>query len=523
MQSLDVVILYNEPQLPADHPDSASERGVLDAVAGIERSLAAGGHRPRRLGIGSSATWVLDDVQRALPCDVVFNLCEGLGGIGQGEAQVTGVLELLSVPITGSSADCLALVRHKPRTKWLLAGAGLPTPEFCLIERDESVSRAACQQLLEKGPVIVKPAHEDASLGITHESVVTDVNALVDQVEGVRARYGAVLLERFIAGREFNAGIVALPEPTPLPLAEIIFRPQSGSSWSLVTYDAKWDVGSQADLGTQPRCPAEVEPALADRIRQIALGAFQVTGCRDYARIDLRLDEQNRIFILEVNGNPDLSPSAGLARAIAAHGLDYNAFVCALVEQAHRRSTTTAAIPPAAASGRPSPAKTQRSAHTPCTIRDLRNEDLPKLVEILRACAVFRPEEVSVGEEVLRESLSKPSADDYQVFVAELEGQIAGWSCHGRVPMTDATYDLYWIAVDPARQSAGVGRQLVERVIDSLRPVGARWLLAETSASSGYTGTRRFYERVGFELLSEIPDFYRQQDGRVIFGKRLNK
>lgn len=519
MEPLDVLIVYNEPQLPADHPDAASERGVLDSVTAIERALAARDHKPRRLGLALGPRPLTEVLQRALPCDVAFNLCEGFGGVGQGESQVAGILEMFGVPITGSPSECLALVRHKARTKWLLSGAGLPTPEFCLIGPDQPVERASYVALLGKGPVIVKPAHEDASLGISAESVVTDFGALQRQIERTRERYGPVLIEQFIEGREFNAAVIALPEPTALPLSEIVFQPRNSSDWSIVTYDAKWDVGSQADLRTPPRCPADVAPPLADRIRQIALGAFQVTGCRDYARIDLRVDQQNRIFILEVNGNPDLSPAAGLARAAEAQGIAYDDLVCGIVDQAARRAPDRKKEIRAARVS--SIMMDAQDSH--CTIRAMHDGDLTRLVEILRACSVFRADEVSVGEEVLKESLRKPSPDDYQVFVAECDGQVTGWSCHGRVPMTDATYDLYWIAVDPPRQKEGIGRKLVERVIESLRGVGARWLLAETSASVQYAPTRRFYERVGFHVLSEIPDFYRVRDGRLIFGRRLDE
>ncbi len=154
---------------------------------------------------------------------VVFNLFEGFAGLGQGEALVAGWIEAAGLPLTGSNAAALELVRDKARVKWLLRGAGLPTADFVLVTPDRPRPQQALEELLAGGPVIVKPAHEDASLGIGPHSVVSDAAALDEQIAQVRADYGPVLVERFIAGREFNAAVIALPEPRMLPLAEIEF------------------------------------------------------------------------------------------------------------------------------------------------------------------------------------------------------------------------------------------------------------------------------------------------------------
>jgi D-alanine-D-alanine ligase len=266
---------------------------------------------------------------------VVFNLFEGFGGVGQGEAEITGLVELLGVPVTGSPAECLALVRDKARTKWLLAGAGLPTPEFLLLAPHDPLSIDRLGKMLSAGPLIVKPAHEDASLGIGPESVVTELDALERQIRTVRGRYGPVLVERFIVGREFNAAIVALGEPKLLPLAEIEFSGGGAHGWQIVTYEAKWDVGGAADQNTPARCPAQLAPATLERISQIALAAFRVTGCRDYARVDLRMDDQGQVYVLEVNGNPDIGPSAGFVRGLQAAGIAYEEFVARLLDHAY--------------------------------------------------------------------------------------------------------------------------------------------------------------------------------------------
>jgi len=333
---MNVSILYNQPVLPADHPDWASEAGVLEAVEAVEAALAKQGHRHRRLPVGASPTSIVAAIEAA-PSDVIVNLCEGLQGTGAGESQVAGLLELCGVPFTGSDSECLSLLRDKARTKWLLLGAGLPTAAFRRLAPGDQRPRAALESLLAAGPAIVKPAREDGSLSIGLASVVTDMAALDRQIDEVERRYGDVLVEQFIEGREFNVGVLALPDPQALPLAEIEFRHRVGDRWKLVSYDAKWTPESPDFGGTPARCPAEAAPDLAAEIVRVSLAAFRLTGCRDYARVDLRLDERGGVFILEINPNPDISPSAGLARAIGVSGLSFDDFVGRLVETAVRR------------------------------------------------------------------------------------------------------------------------------------------------------------------------------------------
>ncbi|HWA96871.1 MAG TPA: ATP-grasp domain-containing protein [Pirellulales bacterium] len=336
--SLDVAILFNQPSLPVDHPDYAQEAGVLESVVAIEGALAAAGHRSRRIPVGNDPRAVVDQIRSTAAPDVVFNLFEGFHGRGTGEGAVTGLLDLAGWPYTGSPADCLALVRDKVRTKWLLAGAGLPTPESRPLDA-RGLSQAEYAALLTNGPWIVKPAREDASLGIDRHSVVETPAAFAERVEQIATKFGDVLAERFIAGREFNVSVVALPEAKTLSLAEIEFAPEVAGGWGIVTYEGKWSPESVDCVGTPVRCPADVEPDLARRIETVALGAFEVTGCRDYARIDLRVDHRGAIYIIEVNGNPDLDPGAGFARALRAAGIEYNRFIVDLVRQAAHRRT----------------------------------------------------------------------------------------------------------------------------------------------------------------------------------------
>jgi D-alanine-D-alanine ligase len=264
--------------------------------------------------------------------DVVFNLIEGFGGQSGGEPWITSLLELLGLPYTGCPPEAQGLCRQKGRTKALLLGSGLPAAQGWVFHRDDAPHINPWP-----GTVIVKPESEDGSLGIDQKSVVNDPAALAEQVVRVCQNHGGrALVETYLPGPEYNVGVVALPRPTPLPIAESVFDPQAGS-WPILTYAAKWEAGSIEDLATPVRCPALVESALTDRLGQLAVDAFEATGCRDVARVDFRLDADGQPMILEVNPNPDLDPSAGWARALRASGRDYGETLAALTRQALER------------------------------------------------------------------------------------------------------------------------------------------------------------------------------------------
>jgi D-alanine-D-alanine ligase len=511
---LKVAVLYNAPTLSADSADYASESGVLESVVAFATALRAAGHSVHEIAAGESAAGVLKKLDRAR-LDVVVNFCESFAGVSSGEPHVAALLELLRLPYTGGAPECLALVHDKARAKRVLIGGGIRTPQFVEIGSRDSLLEAELRSLLAGGSVIVKPAAEDASLGIDANSICADYDALSRQVETVQSRYGTVLVERFIAGREFNVGVVELPELQVLPLAEIEFRKHGEVQPQIVTYEGKWSPESVECTATPVICPAQVDASLAERLSQTALAAYRMTGCRDYARIDLRVDAAGSVFVLEINANPDAGRTAGLARMLKAAGIEYAAFVGRLVQQAHRRRATGCA-------GLLNRQASKPTALTEITIRRLDRGDRPLLLAMTRACNMFREDEIEIADEILTEAERDGAAGHYRTWVAEQNGQLLGWSSHGRVPQTDATFDLYWIVVAPAAQNLGIGKKLMALVEEDVRHEQGRWLLLETSSTPEYIPTRRFYERLGYHVVDEIEDFYRVGDGRVTFGKRFD-
>lgn len=331
MTAAKVLILFNEPTLPPDHADAEAERDVLNTVAAVNRTLTQAGFIVTALGVSDDPEPLLAGLRQCRP-DAVFNLFEGTAERGETEAFVDGLLEWLRVPFTGCPFLAAGLARDKPLTKRLLRGAGLPTAEFFVVERLPVPPSPLAW------PVIVKPGGKDASVGVDQGSVVGNQRAFEERVALLLQRYGPpVLVEQFVAGRELNVGVVEVPRLRALPASEILFLNRGPDYWPIVTYDAKWAAGSKEDVETVPQCPADLPAELAQRLGELACEAFRLIGCRDYARVDFRVDTMGRPFILEVNPNPDLSPDAGFTRGLNADGITYAQFLVDLVGAALAR------------------------------------------------------------------------------------------------------------------------------------------------------------------------------------------
>lgn len=306
-----ILVLYNEPVLPLDHPDAGSEHDILDTMANTARVLEAAGFAVRRLGINFNPQPLLDELRDHRP-DAVFNLFEGIATQTATEVAVAAMLEWLNIPFTGSPSPCLSLGRDKIRTKHLLSAAGLCTPDYLVIDR------SPVPKWGRGWPAIVKPACQDASVGIDQGSVVTTQRQFEQRVRHVLKTYGPpVLAERFVHGREFHVNVIENgPGDDPhrpvivLPLAEIGFEHTNPDHWPIYTFTAKWDMDSDEYKATPLRTRVELPEEADARLRDLAARAFHLLQCRDYARLDVRMSDDGAFHILELNPNPYLDSQA---------------------------------------------------------------------------------------------------------------------------------------------------------------------------------------------------------------------
>lgn len=317
-------------------------------VGTVEEELHAFLTALREAGYDVDCVNAEDDLQRIMASiqlyqpDVVFNLVEYFNDDEGQEAAIAGLYELLGVEYTGSRGGTLTLCQNKVRTKLLLAGNGLPTPRHMVIETQPLPAPA---DIGLRYPLIVKPALEDASGGIENDSVVQTYDALVERVRHILEHFEQpALVEEYIDGREIHAAILGNENPEVLPLFEMefddsYFYEEDDDSFRphIISYSAKWDPTTEAFYSMEATCPAELEPALAARIREVALAAFRVAECRDYARVDMRIGPDGEPYILEVNPNPDLALDGAFEMCAAASGRTYGQTLAAIVEQALSR------------------------------------------------------------------------------------------------------------------------------------------------------------------------------------------
>ncbi len=266
--------------------------------------------------------------------ELVFNLCEGAFLNSKFEMNIAALLELYGIRFTGNTSITLGVALNKGWTKDILKGAGIETPAHFVTDEP-------CTGLPEglEFPLIVKPLAEDASLGIETDSVVYTAGELSDRIEHILEEYSHhALVERFIDGREFNISIMGNDDAVVvLPPSEIDFSGYPEELPRICSYEAKWIEVSPLYRKTLPVCPAPVSEEFKRRLEATALGAYRALSCRDYARVDMRLDQEDNLWVLEVNPNPDISKDAGFARAARVAGMEYHQFIGELVSIAAKR------------------------------------------------------------------------------------------------------------------------------------------------------------------------------------------
>jgi D-alanine-D-alanine ligase len=320
-----IVVLYDPG---ADDWTAEDIAGVMQAVNDIAGIFGSLGHQVRRVPVRHDMRW-FNACRRA---DLVFNLCEGVRGVAHWEDHVIGTLELAGIPFTGAGPWTTAACRRKAVANILLERAGLPVPRWTIAQGriDDDFPL----------PAIVKPASEDASAGLDRQSVVTERRTLKARIAAMTEQFDEVMVQQYIPGREFNVGIVG---DRILPVAEIDFSTMPEGTWPILTYAAKWHVGSPEDLGSRPVCPAQISQRFADRLGRLAETTWRTMQGKSYGRVDIRVDDAGKPWILEVNPNPDLTDAAGLSRMAKAGGWDYPELIRRIAEVALREAQGTKA------------------------------------------------------------------------------------------------------------------------------------------------------------------------------------
>ena len=312
----------------------AASRAEVEAVSSACRTC---GWEPVAIRASVDPRRTMAAVGAAKP-DVVFHLAESVEGDARIESLLAALLDGLSIPYTGSASSTLWTALHKPLAREKLRVAGVPVPPGFALERP----LGPLPREFRREPNarwIVKPSREDASHGIAIESVVSGERAVRARAKYVIETYAQpALVEQFVEGREFNVSLLEeAAGPRVLPLAEIDFTTFPKGAPRLVTFGAKWLVGSPEHKGTVSIPARKLGKGIERDIRTAAVGAWRALSMRGYGRVDLRLDSDGTPKVLDVNPNPDISPDAGLAKAAERAGIDHGSLVQRIVEAALRR------------------------------------------------------------------------------------------------------------------------------------------------------------------------------------------
>jgi len=266
-----------------------------------------------------------------------FNMSEGLHGVSR-EAQIPALLEMLRIPYLGSEPLTLALCLDKARTKEILSYHAIPTAAFAVVHSLEEL-----RSLRTRFPSMVKPLHEGSSKGIYNSCLVRTREELEREVMTTLAVYGQpALVEDFLPGREFTVAVLGNGENVRvLPIVEIRFDALPAGANPVYSYEAKWIWDTREDPLKIFDCPARLEPPLREEIESIVRATYRVLRCRDWSRIDLRLDPQGRPNILEVNPLPGILPrpedNSCFPKAARAAGISYHELINTVLDIALER------------------------------------------------------------------------------------------------------------------------------------------------------------------------------------------
>ena len=305
---------------------------VTEEYAAIANALKEQGYKVDLINIKENIQ-ILIDLLKKNPPDVVFNLIEFYRDDPSLEHLVAGLFALYGVKFTGSGPFTLALCQRKGMTKQLLLANNVPTPRFKLLSEPKLPRRHGLHY-----PIIVKPSREDASSGVDKGSVVYNLEQLTERVKKTFEEYEApVLVEEFIEGRELHVSVIGNDPPEVLPMIEIDFSELPSDHPSIISYDAKWNPLVESFHRVHSVCPAKLSKRLEKKVKTVAHEAYKITGCKDYARLDIRIRKDNRVFVLEVNPNPDLTVGVSFMESAEQTGLSFGKTLSKIVECALSR------------------------------------------------------------------------------------------------------------------------------------------------------------------------------------------
>ena len=335
MKKLRVLILMHEDFVPPEELTGLSEAEIDRFKTELDTTdtLLDMGHEVQNLGVRDELHPIRRSIEEWKP-DIVFNLMEEFQGEAVYDQNVVAYLELLRVPYTGCGTRGLVLARDKALSKKLVSYHRIRAPRFAVFRSGRAVKRPRSLQF----PLIVKSLTEEASMGIAKASVVNDDEKLSQRVQFVHERVEThAIVEQFISGREIYVGVIGNERLKVFPPQELIVRKQASDEELIATERIKHDVAYQKKHGVELASVQDQPPGLIARLERLSKRIYRILELNGYARIDYRLDREDRIYFLEANPNPEIARFEEFASAAESAGLSYESLLQRVLNLGLRR------------------------------------------------------------------------------------------------------------------------------------------------------------------------------------------
>ncbi len=326
-RKLSITVLVDEAEIKANDPnfENVPEKPITEYhVIGALRDL---GHDVTVLGAVSDVSIIIDALTENRP-DIVFNMTEAFEGDRQLDKNIAGLLEMLGIPFTGSGLTGLMLCRDKRLCKELLSLHKIRVPGFCSLPKGRKI------HITKKihYPLVIKPALEDGSEGISNASLVNNEEELKQRVSFMHERWEQpAIAEEYIDGRELYVSVLGNKQLKVLPIRECIFDTEIKEGPQMLTYRVKWNAEYREKWNIRFGF-AELDSKVLKNIEHICKRVYRVLQLRDYGRIDLRLTKEDKVIVLEANPNPDIAYGEEVAEAAEKEGMPYERFIERILE-----------------------------------------------------------------------------------------------------------------------------------------------------------------------------------------------
>ncbi len=328
---LKILALMDRLLVPPDDPGEVDpETADWRTEFYVVQALRALGHEVQCLGVGTDLGVIRTGIEAFRP-DVVFNLLEDFKDVPIYDQNVVAYLELLDVPYTGCNSRGLMLARDKAITKKILSYHRIPVPEFHVFRMGHAVVRPKRLAF----PLIVKSLTKEGSAGISKLSVVDSDQKLKERVALIHKRqHTDAIVERYVEGRELYVGVMGTRRIQVLPVWEMVFEKLTDETPRIATERVKWDAAYQKKHGIETAVAKGLSDATITQIQNLCRRVYRTLELSGYARIDLRLDAEGKLYVLEANPNPQIADQVDFAASAAHAGISYRSLIQRLVNLA---------------------------------------------------------------------------------------------------------------------------------------------------------------------------------------------